>query len=90
MPGVLRVEYDGRRRGREYVVIEPGTIWGEKAYGLKPEDDYRFDPPAPSKGTVVQLHVSDEALRLLRLQRNIRKDNARAHRPRTGPRWRRP
>lgn len=86
MPSTLQVTYDGRRRGREYVTISPHSLWGEKAYGLKPTDDYRFAEP-PSKGQPAQLSVSDETLRLLVLQRNIRKDNARTRK--RGPRWRR-
>lgn len=89
MPSTLQVTYDGRRRGREYVVIEPLSVWGERAYGLKQTDDYRFSKPSPSQGDRVDLVVSDETFRLLTLQRNIRKDNARAGRRRGGPRWRR-
>lgn len=66
------------------MLLQPATAWGEKAYGLKPTDDYTFFPKDPQKGQKVDLRVSAETLRLLQLQRNIRQDNARAGRKR---RW---
>jgi hypothetical protein len=70
------VTYDGRRRGRDYVVIDPGTLWGEKPYGLKPTDDFTFRPPSPAKGEQLSVVVSDETYRLLVLQRERRRQMA--------------
>lgn len=89
VPSTLRVTYDGNRRGgRDYVVIEPGSIWGEKAYGLAPGDDYTFQPRGPEKGDRLSVVVSDDVFRLLVLQRERRKQEASPTRRKVRPPWR--
>jgi hypothetical protein len=84
------VTYKGHKRGRDYVVIDPGTVWGEKAYGLKPTDDFTFRPPSPSEEDRLSVVVSDETYRLLVLQRERRRQMA-GSRPRKikAPPWKR-
>ena len=81
--------YDGHRRDRHYVVIKPGTTWGETAYGLKPTDDFTFSPRAPDKGDAVDLVVSDETYRLLVLQRERRKQFGGSRPRKIRPPWQR-
>lgn len=77
MPSTLQVTYDGNRRGgRDYVIIEPGSLWGEKPYGLAPTDDFMFQPRGPDKGDHLAVVVSDDVYRLLVLQRERRKQAA--------------
>ena len=90
VPSTLRVTYDGQRRGRDYVLIDPGTLWGEKAYGLKPTDDFTFQPRSPSKGDRLSVVLSDEAYRLLVLQRERRRQMASSRTKKIrAPSWRR-
>ena len=71
-PSVLEVVYDGYRSGKHMVTIEPYSLWGEKAYGLAKQDDFRFVPGRPEIGSRIQLVVDDATFRRLSKQRDTR------------------
>jgi hypothetical protein len=68
VPSVVNAIYDGRRRGKTMVVIEPFSTWGSRAYGLKGgSDDFRMQPVDAKAGHRVVLTLSDRTyLRLVR------------------------
>lgn len=77
-PSALEVIYDGRRRGRDMIYIEPWSLWGERAYGLSPrEDDYTFDTRAVV-GDRTRVVVSDATYQRLIAQRETRISYRRA------------
>jgi len=78
MAGVVNATFDGRRRGKVMVLVEPFSTWGSRAYGLTPEtDDFRIQPVDAKPGERVVLTLGDRTYKRLVRDRQRRASHRR-------------